>query len=151
MCKEHGNFLMRDSGLMIDTTFPMFAASPDGVGTCDCHGEGLLEVKCTYKHRDLFVSDIPDCDSQFCLAKNTLTLKENHKYYSQVQFQMSMCQKQFCDFVVFTEKGIFNKTIYYKSLYVRELTDRCTAFAFSHLLPSLIVKKMEGEDNEIEK
>lgn len=107
--KEHDQFVLRDSGLVVDTTFPVFAASPDGVRTCACHGESLIEVKCCSAHRNIFVSDIPEIDKDFFLEPQTLKIKENHRYFTQVQFQMYLCQKQFCDFIVFTDKGIFSK------------------------------------------
>ena len=80
----HENFELRNCGLVIDTTFPLFAASPDGVRTCKCHGEGLLEVKCSYKHREQFVKDIPSIDPTFYLDKDSLKLKCTHSYYTQV-------------------------------------------------------------------
>ncbi|XP_052254844.1 uncharacterized protein LOC127860420 [Dreissena polymorpha] len=148
MAKEHDNFVLRDSGLVIDTTFPVFAASPDGVRTCLCHGEGLVEVKCSYKHRDVCVKDIPDIDPSFYLGKENLTLKEGHRHYTQIQFQMFVCQKQFCDFVVYTNKGVFVQTVYYDSTFVKDLIDRCTTYAMSELVPAIIMKKMERGDNE---
>lgn len=56
---------MRDCGLFVDEVFPVFAASPDGVRNCLCHGEGLVEIKCSYKHRDANVHNIPQIDSNF--------------------------------------------------------------------------------------
>lgn len=118
--KKHDQFGLRDCGLDIDTTFPVFAASPDGVRTCACHGEGLIKVKCCSAHRNIFVADIPEIDKDFLLEPQTLKLKENHRYFTQVQFQMYVCQKQFCDFIVFTDKGIFFQTVYYQPSFVRQ-------------------------------
>ena len=120
MKSEHGGFNIRDSGLVVDTTFPLFAASPDGVRTCECHGEGLVEVKCSYKHKDMHPADIPEIDAHFYLDADTLALRKSHRYFTQVQFQMYICEKQFCDFVVFTNKGIFCQTIYYDPDFVQE-------------------------------
>lgn len=143
VCKEHQNFVLEDCGLVIDTTFPVFAASPDGVRSCLCHGDGLIEVKCCSVHRNLFVHEIPDIDKDFCLAPKTLKLKQSHRYFSQIQFQMYVCQKEFCDFVMFTDKGIFYQTVYYDPSFVRQMIDKCLKFTFDHLLPEIIFQKTE--------
>ena len=110
--REHDNLVVKDSGLVIDVTFPLFSASPDGVRTCSCHGDGLIEIKCCASHRDMEVSEIPNVDKNFYLEPVTLKLRESHRYYTQIQFQMFVCNKEFCDFVVYTDKGIFYQTIY---------------------------------------
>ena len=46
MMAEHVNFSVRDSGFVIPREYPEIGASPDGITWCDCHGEGILEVKC---------------------------------------------------------------------------------------------------------
>ncbi|KAH3890019.1 hypothetical protein DPMN_014086 [Dreissena polymorpha] len=84
--------------------------------------------------------DIPDIDPTFFLAKENLTLKEVHRHYTQIQFKMFVCQKQLCDFVVYTNKGVFVQTLYYDSTFVRDLVDRCTAFAMSELEPTVVIK-----------
>ena len=91
MKTEHVDFNLRDSGLVVDADFPVFAASPDGVRNCSCHGKGLLEVKCSFKHKDLNVSEIVLIDPTFYLDKD-LKVKESHLYYTQVQFRMYVRQ-----------------------------------------------------------
>ena len=39
MKTEHVDFNLRDSGLVVDAACPVFAASPDGVRNCSCHGK----------------------------------------------------------------------------------------------------------------
>lgn len=78
MCEIHNNFELRDCGVVVDDTCSLFAASPDGVRTCTCHGEGLLEVKCAYIHRDETVVGAAKSDRDFYLTQDSLALKENH-------------------------------------------------------------------------
>ena len=143
VAREHTNFTFRDCGLVVDSTFPVFAASPDGVTNCDCHGEGLVEVKCCYKYREELVRDIPNLDNTFYLEKDSCTLKKSHRYYTQVQFQMYVCQKPYCDFVVYTNKSIYVQTILYDPPFVNSLIEKCLQFANDHLLRELISRKLE--------
>ena len=43
--KNHENFTIYQSGLVIDADFPCLEASPDGIATCSCHGTGVVEIK----------------------------------------------------------------------------------------------------------
>ena len=91
MKSKHSDFQLRNWGLVIDGACPIFAASPDGVRYCSCHGTGLLEVKCSFKHKDFDVKEIVEIDPTFYLDKK-LKLKHSHRYYTQVQFQIYVCQ-----------------------------------------------------------
>jgi len=76
------------------------AASPDGIISCTCCGEGLLEIKCPYKHRNTPPSEVQD--PSFCLQcgiDSQLRLPQTHNYYSQVQGRFSVCDKEFCDLI----------------------------------------------------
>ncbi|WAQ94074.1 hypothetical protein MAR_006545, partial [Mya arenaria] len=78
MRQGHENFNVSECGLFVDSTFPLFAATPDGLRECSCHGKGLVEIKCSYKHRDSKIEDIKD-QSFFLNSDNKL--KTNHRYY----------------------------------------------------------------------
>lgn len=143
MLYKHEDFKLRDCGLVIDKAFPLFAATPDGVRSCACHGDGLVEVKCCYKHKDLAVRDIPAQDSGFYLEKDTLTLREGHRYYTQVQFQMYVLEKTYCDFVVYTNKGIHVQTVTYNASFVNNLIAKCTNFAVNELVPEILRHKLK--------
>ena len=73
---------------------------------------GLVEVKCPYTHRHVTPTQV--CrDKGFCSAlvvgvdgKEHLALRRSHLYYSQVQGQMAITGRSWCDFVIFTEKSI---------------------------------------------
>ena len=101
-------------GFHISHSHPYLGASPDG-GVYDpaSVGEpyGFLEIKCPYSHRD----ETPEaaCESSnFCCSLEstngvpTVTLRKSHKYYCQVQGQMGVGCRPWCDFVVYTNKGL---------------------------------------------
>ena len=47
---RHRNFEIQLTGLHIDARFPALGASPDALVNCDCHGMGVLEIKCPEKY-----------------------------------------------------------------------------------------------------
>lgn len=68
--KDHGNFHLKPSGLIINASYPFLGASPDGTTSCICCGDGLSEIKCTYKYR----FELPTCDA--ALSDQNYFLKE---------------------------------------------------------------------------
>jgi hypothetical protein len=47
----HQQFNVTKCGLIISSEFPEIAASPDALFHCKCHGMGVIEAKCSWKHR----------------------------------------------------------------------------------------------------
>ena len=87
-------------------------AAPDSFVSCDCCGEGLVEIKCPYKYRDVVLSSIDD-DSFYLKTDGVgkLCLLTSHDYYYQVQGQLAVCEKPYCDFVCWTTKDIHMERI----------------------------------------
>ena len=84
------------TGLHVNPCYPHLGATSDGMIECDFCGEGVLEVKCPFKHRDKHTHDAV-VDSKFCLRKSddgTVHLCCNHEYYYQVQGQLAICEKE---------------------------------------------------------
>ncbi|CAC5408719.1 unnamed protein product [Mytilus coruscus] len=100
MKKKHSNFECKLSGLKISEKKYFLGASADGVISCNCCGQGTLEIKFPHKHKETSMEAAKQ-DPSFCLDTN-LHLKNNHKYYTQVQFQMFVYDTDYCDFVVMT-------------------------------------------------
>ena len=51
---RHTSFEIELTGLHIDTRFPTLGVSPDALVNCDCHGMGVLEIKCPEKYMKFF-------------------------------------------------------------------------------------------------
>ena len=102
MEQKHINFKVARCGTYIDPELPFLHATPDFLCHCDCCGFGCGEVKCPYCIEGL------DFDN-YCQKKSSclqsygekFILKRNHPYYSQVQQQLHIAKKAYCDFVVF--------------------------------------------------
>ena len=58
--QQHTNLQVQLCGLHISTDHPYLAATPDGTVSCDCCGEGLLEIKCPFKYKDDILADVTD-------------------------------------------------------------------------------------------
>ena len=64
---------------------------------------GLLEMKCPYMQRFSTVEDACSDLSFFAEIKSgSVTLKENHKHFIQIQGQMALSKIPWCDFVIYT-------------------------------------------------
>ena len=87
--KDHLDFKLSESGLVINPKWPFVGASPDGVVSCHCCGKGVLEVKCPYSHQNTDIQDAASQDNRFCLKKTDgfLQLNNSHAYYYQIQTQ----------------------------------------------------------------
>ena len=77
--ENHTQFQFQRVGLVINPKYPHFGASPDGFVTCDCCGQGCLEVKCPYCIKDSSVEE--QASKVFCLDSST---KYSVKYLLQI-------------------------------------------------------------------
>ncbi|XP_014679849.1 PREDICTED: uncharacterized protein LOC106819776 [Priapulus caudatus] len=135
---NHKNFVWRDSGLVIHPSYPYMGATPDGIGACDCCGEFVIEIKCPYCERNSAkISTAIDCLETH---DGTLRLKRSHSYYYQVQCQLLMCNKKFCDFVVWTTRDFFCERIVIDSKFCHEMVEKSKNFFKSAVLPELVGK-----------
>ena len=102
--ENHANLQCTASGLHVNPKFPHLGASPDGLISCDCCGEDLIEIKCPYKHRDKHPHEVQD--SQFCLQDEDgrKCLNNRHAYYYKVQGQLGVCELEYCDFTCWTKR-----------------------------------------------
>ena len=94
--------------MYINPKWPFIGASPDGIVKCDCCAEGVVEIKCPYKHRESTIEYAAVNDKQFCLTTqgDLLHFSQSHEYYYQMQTQIFVCDVEYRDFCVFT----FNET-----------------------------------------
>jgi len=90
MMEKHSNLVVCETGLNVKAICPFLGASPDGIVSCSCHTERLLEIKCPFKYRDSISGWEQDKD--FPIDEN-MEMKPNHRYYYQAQLQMFVCSK----------------------------------------------------------
>ena len=106
------NLTVRKCGFIIRPERGWLGSSPDGVvlDTADKSFAGLLELKCPYTKEACqdpnFYCSLSDNDS--------IILKRAHAYYHQIQLQLYVSSDMYkwCDFCVYTTKGILTERIY---------------------------------------
>jgi hypothetical protein len=108
--KKHQNMKISKCGLFVMPASIYVAASPDRLVSCDCCGEGLLEMKCPYSIAGQNFKDGVTLD-YLSKIDGTYQLKQTHPYYSQVQQQMGVTGRKWCDFMVFTKEDYFLQRI----------------------------------------
>ncbi|XP_072028778.1 uncharacterized protein [Amphiura filiformis] len=141
--KWHDNFVMSKTGLVINTQFPYLGASPDSLVSCECCGNGCVEVKCPYSKRDMTIRDAIEQDKTFCLEirNDEPKLKQNHQYYYQVQAQIHCTNTEYADFIVWTGRGPLHKERILPDLDFWEVcVERSSKFFLLGILPELLGK-----------
>lgn len=126
------------SGFVVSEAFPVLGASPDAkvidFGCSICFG--LAEVKCP--HTKFHVTPLEACsDPNFFMEKISDTqcrLKRDHAYYGQVQGQMGVTGAKWCDFIVYTSKGIYIERIAFDPVYWGNLKNELLRYYFEHFL-----------------
>ena len=144
--EKHINLHYTSAGLYINPSFPHLGATPDGLISCDCCGEGLIEIKCPFKHRDKHPHAVSDC--KFYLKEdktNSIRLQCTHEYFFQVQGQLAVCEKDYCDFVCWTPEGIHIERILPDSDHFSVTKPLLDAFFVKVLLPILLTGKLAQE------
>lgn len=100
------------SGFFVCEEYPFLGATPDGTvydPTNTVQPFGFLEIKCPYSHRDRTPAEACKMPGFCCQLDNQsdgsqrLKLRRNHPYYAQVQGQMAVGDRPWCDFVVYTK------------------------------------------------
>ena len=122
-------------------------ASPDGLvldTSEEDHPCGLLEIKCPARAETISLLDL--CTkaeykpSAFFLQykDGTYHLKKSHDYYYQVQGQLYITGRPWCDFVVWTPTFTSIECIWFDGvLWSKKMYPRLKAFYMNSLLPEL--------------
>lgn len=137
---------MSDAGLKLHPTYPFLGASPDGFVQCDCHGEGVLEIKCPFCLKEKTFDEAADSNS-FCLVNvnGQPSLKRDHQYYYQVQLQLLLTEAKYCDFMVWKEVDTAVSKVVLERIepdmtFLEEQVARVKLFFLQGVLPELFGK-----------
>ncbi len=144
---NHGlpDLVVTASGFHVSSSHTFLGATPDG-SVYDPHYTaepfGFLEVKCPFSAKDVEPYEActkPNFFSTVNKDTNTIELKESHSYYCQVQGQMEVGKRQWCDFVIYTQKGISVQRITFNErFWTDKLLPKLERFYNNCLLPELV-------------
>lgn len=146
-------------GLIIDKSCPLLAASIDGevFDPNERHSAtGNLEIKYVVFPKKLHCEEnvpllctIANKIKNSCLheRENKLCLKQKHQYYAQVQGGMSITERQWCDFVVYTkhlgQEDIHIERIYFDPLYWNDLKNKLLDFFLHAIIPEILTQRVK--------
>ncbi|XP_063217698.1 uncharacterized protein LOC134540509 [Bacillus rossius redtenbacheri] len=134
--EEQTGHTVKQCGLFVDLQHCFLAASPDGLVDED----GLVEVKCPYSARELNPLDAAmQLKTFFCrVVDGELCLNRSHNYYYQVQGQLHITRRKWCDFVVWTTKGIsIERIVRDDCFWLEKMESKLLRFFNNCLLPEL--------------
>ncbi len=137
MEKQHRNFKILPSGLFLSTQYPFIGATPDSLVSCDCCGNGCVEVKCPYCHRDSSVDEASD-NPKFCIENGAL--KTDHAYYVQVQTQLNVCEREYCDFFLWLKNDNFFQRVTRDTKIWDMYVENAKSVFINGILPELLGK-----------
>lgn len=130
-----------EPGLNVNPLYPHMAAIPDGYVTCSCCGEGIVEVMCSICFPQPITGQLPK-SLDFCLhmATGAMRLKTDHDFYYQVQAQLHITKKKYCDFVVWTLTNIHVERIFPAQKFWQRCVEVSSDFYVHAVLPELMAK-----------
>ena len=137
---QHDEAHVSTTGLHIDDGNPFLAASPDGLVDCRVCGKGLLEIKSTFKFRDMYPSDVARQPKYHVgLDENqAVYLKPSSPWHSQIQCQMGVCKRKWCDFVLYINHGIVTCRILFNEDLWQRLMAKADSFHRTYIVPKLL-------------
>ena len=131
------------SGLVVSKGFPVLGATPDvkivDFGCSVCFG--LAEVKCPQTKFHVTPLDACSDPTLFMekISENKCRLKRDHAYYAQVQGQMGITGAKWCDFIVYTSKGLYVERIAFDAVFWQALRSKLLDYYFEHFLSFVAV------------
>ena len=139
MKSEHKLFKARDSGLIVHKEKSFVAASPDLLVECKCCGEGLCEIKCpeTIKHQKPSVENVPYLTMD---KEGTISVIKKHPYYYQIQGQMGISERKYCDFFVYTHHGHICTRIVFDQDFFNDMMKELTWFWENYIVDELLTR-----------
>ena len=62
----------------------------------------------------------------------------NHEYYAQIQGQQVVCRARYCDFVLFTEKGMGIQRIAFDEQFWTSMTEQLRSFHLQEFITVIL-------------
>ena len=138
----HKDIQVSPAGFVVHATKGWLGASPDGwvVDPSYVPSNGMLEIKCPYTMAEKSPEEISK-DEKFYLhlVNGCLKLDENHQV--QLQLLVASDKAKWCDFCVFTLKGVCVQRIFPDKIWEERNCPLLDEYFFNHILPELLHPK----------
>ena len=143
----HEGLVVTQSGFLVSQSYPFLGASPDGTvfdPSTPQQPFGFLEVKCPFSTRNTSPAEACVTPGFFCTLQSNpdgsqhLSLTRNHPYFAQVQGQMAIGNRPWCDFVVYTLKGLSVSRIEFDSEYWTSALPKLVSFYDNCVAPEVV-------------
>ena len=143
---QRSHVVLFECGIFISPEDPYLAATPDRVcyDATETIPWGIIEVKCPYNARDMTAAEAAKKIKNFMSTlkeDGTLALKVTHEYYYQVQGQMALTGAKWCDFIIYTKKGVSVQRICFDEQFWKAQVRLLSSFFLSYFLPKFIELK----------
>lgn len=139
----HKNLKITECGLIINSIYPYFGASPDGIVKCECCGEGVLEIKCPFKPIKKTAVGICVAEEKIpaiLLKGGKYTLNENHYFFYQVQMQIFLRNVVYGDFILFANKNVIIARVLKNEDFWKKNYVKAENFSKNWLIPEMLGK-----------
>lgn len=130
------------SGLFIKSDRPYIAGSPDGIVSCQCCPQKVLEIKCpiTFESKSP-LQHLESIDYLKVDQENNIVLNPKHSYYSQIQGQMAVtgCKEGY--FFLYSPVRSITVNVKFDPTYWIQLQEKLTIFFKEYVITYLVNKK----------
>ena len=139
----HPDLVVSQSGFLINPSWPSLGASPDGAVYDPSNADkpfGFVEIKCPFSVRHLTPAEATHTPG-FCSITDdsgNIVLKEKHSYYGQIQGQMALGERPWCDFVIYTQTDITIQRIDFNEQYWEENLPKLLSFYDNCIAPEIV-------------
>ena len=129
------------TGIVIDTELPFLGAFPDCFVECDCCEKRCIEIKCPYTHADKCAQQAACLDSKnFETVQGVPKLIKSEKspYFCQIQCQLAVTMRKYCDLIIFTYSGIFVQRVDFDACLWHRMKQKLVEFYIKYIHPRLL-------------
>lgn len=112
---------INSSGIWIHHIYNFLASSPDGI---NFDLDLVIEIKCPYSIRNENPTNAPYLE----LKNSIFSLKRSHSYYAQCQLHMLVTCTDHCDFIIYTNKGIFIESIPKNKTFQMDMVNKASTY-----------------------
>jgi len=138
----HVNCSIQRAGFRISVQMPFIGASADSYVVCDCHGKGVVEVKCPFTERNSSLAEL--LSNIDFVIDSSYAVRKDHRYSIQMQLQMYVCDVAYCDLVVWQVDSILIFRVYRDDQFTDSFLPQLRDAWVKHIVPELLTRRISS-------